>query len=396
MGSTTPPPPSSLPNTTSPPLPDKTSPLLVLTHPTDHERRHTWSLTHTQWGPALTHDGYVRREAYMTTVPLAKDGGITHWILTDGTLPPDARPIYSSCETLRKRAVRTAGTDGGLADGIAHGVGSVFTDPRFRGRGYAGRMMAEVGERLRGWQAEGGREVLCSVLYSDIGKTFYARSGWAPFSSRHVAFAPAGEGVERNGGGDGGARTIGYHELAELCSVDEKLLRREMVERGRDGKTCVALVPDLDQLLWHLMREDYMTKHIFGRTPEVKGAVFGDPGRRVWAVWTRGYYGGLENREGNTLHVLRVVIEDEGQSDEYLARGFREIVKIAQAEAKEWLSQDVQLWNPSPKLARVIMESRLDCEHVDRDTESIASLFWYGEGETTEVDWVANEKFGWC
>ncbi|KAK0744082.1 hypothetical protein B0T18DRAFT_392741 [Schizothecium vesticola] len=390
MGSTTPPPPSS--------FPDKTSPSLVLAHPTDHERRLTWSLTHAQWGPALTHDGYVRREAYMTTVPLAKDGGITHWILTDGSLPPDARPIYSSCETLRKRAVRTTtGTAGDLVDGIAHGVGSVFTDPRFRGRGYAGRMMREVGERLRGWQAGGEKEVLCSVLYSDIGKAFYARSGWAAFASRHVAFRPAAGWVAgRNGCEDGGARTIGYHELAELCSVDEKLLRREMAERGRQGRTCVALVPDLDQLLWHLMREDYMTKHIFGRTPPVKGAVFGEPGRRVWAVWTRGYYGGLESREGNTLHVLRVVMEDEGQPDEYLARGFREIVRIAQAEATEWLSQDLQLWNPSPKLATAIKESGLDCEFVDRDTESIASLMLYGESETTDVDWVANEKYGWC
>ncbi|KAK1836875.1 hypothetical protein QBC39DRAFT_337530 [Podospora conica] len=251
-------------------------------------------------------------------------------------------------------------------------------------------MMRELGGVLKTWQGGG----VCSVLYSDIGKRFYAREGWRVFEARHVAFPPAGD--ERKGDGDGGARTIGYHELAELCDVDERLLRREMEGRGREGRTCVALLPDLEQLLWHLMREDYMTKHIFGRTPAVKGAVFGEPGKRVWAVWTRGYYGGLESRQGNTLHILRVVMEDEGLPEEYLVQGFREVIGIAQAEAAEWLSQDVQLWNPSAKLGRIIKASGLDCEYVDRETESIPSLMWYGEGETTDVEWIANEKYGWC
>ncbi|KAK0636484.1 hypothetical protein B0T17DRAFT_482579 [Bombardia bombarda] len=424
MGSTQNLPPSS---SSSSSLPDASSPSLILTRPTAQELARTWSLTHPMWGPALSHDDYLKRELYLTTVPLAKDGGLSHWILTIASQPPDQRPILSSCESLRKMTISAPHADGApLVDGVAHGIGSVFTDPQFRGRGYASRMMQELGRRLRRWQVANtadmpddivdasddpsklGPQSLFSVLYSDIGKTFYARSGWAPFESSHVAFPAvpgAASGLEPQNGYRGArARAVGYHELAELCSADEELLRAGLLARrakgGKGGgKTCVALLPSLDQLLWHLMREDFMTKHIFGRTPAVKGAVYGDEvGRRVWAVWTRGYYGGLDKVEGNTLFILRFVVEGVGDEKAYLREGVRAIVQIAQAEAAEWRSQDVQMWNPDERVRGLIEASGLKYEYVERDKESITSLMWYGEGEgsTEELDWVANEKYGWC
>ncbi|KAK3319020.1 hypothetical protein B0H66DRAFT_255041 [Apodospora peruviana] len=400
--------------------PDVGSPSLILTRPTPAERTKVWTMTHPKWGAALTLDDYLGREVYLTTVPLAKDGGLTQWILTDSTFPPDQRPILSSCESLRKRALSASSSSSGeLIEGIAHGIASVFTDPQYRGRGYASRMMRELGKVLRRWQVKdkndqqsetssdaSGPESLFSVLYSDIGKTFYARNGWAPHASSHVQFAPvhgASSGLEPQNGyrttSQNVAKPIGYHELAELCSVDERLLRETLKHRvTQEGKkNAAAILPDLDSLLWHLMREDYMTKHIFGQTPAVKGAVWGEEkGKRMWAVWTRGYYGGLEKIEGNTLHILRFVVEDEGAEVECLREGFRSIVQIAQAEAAEWRSQDVQMWNPTPLTKKLVEGCGLEYEFVERDKESIASLMWYGEGQSEEVDWVANEKYGWC
>ena len=321
-------------------------------------------------------------------MPLARDGGIAHWILTTKSNNDDgSRPILSSCESLRKRAVYCKAGSDVVVEGWAHGIGSVFTEEGFRGRGYASRMMRELAGRLRG-------QGLFSVLYSDIGKTFYARHGWAPFESCHVAFRPVVGGVGEGAGGL--ARPIGYHELAELCAVDERLLRADLVRRAKGGRTCVALLPELDALLWHLMREDYMTKCIFGKTPSVRGAVAGEPGKRVWAVWIRGYYGGLKKEEGNTLHILRVVVEDPEQPADELVDGFRSILQMAQAEAAEWRTQDVQVWNPTPKIRGLIDKCGIGYEFIDRDKESIASLMWYGEEPTAELDWVANEKYAWC
>lgn len=441
MGSQTDTIPASSPSFPPDSLPDASSPRLVLAHPTPAERARTWSLTHPLWGPALSRADYLAREAYLATVPLARRGGLTHWILTVAGLEPDRRPVLSSCETLRKRAVYAPASGNGDGDGddqvregVAYGVASVFTDPAFRGKGYASRMLSELARKLRrgktggkgpvngdgeGEGEDGAGELedsLFSVLYSDIGKTFYARHGWMPFPSTHVSFKPRSRPAQSSGGdgdGNGGgggqqeeekeeeaaavARTIGYHELAELCSVDERLVRAELARRARAaGRTQAALLPELDAMLWHLMREDFMTQRIFGRTPAVRGAVAGEPGRRVWAVWTRGYYGGLRRTDGNTLHVLRVVVEDETRPDEELAAGLRAVVRTAQAEAAEWNTPEVHVWNPPPRLRGLVEKCGVEHEFVVRDKNSIASLMWHGEEPTVDVDWVANEKFAWC
>ncbi|KAL1841328.1 hypothetical protein VTJ49DRAFT_7165 [Mycothermus thermophilus] len=462
-------------------LPDASSPELVLVHPSPAELARTWRHTYPSWGAALPSErDYLDREAYLTMAPLGRDGGLTRWILTIRGLPADERPILSSCESLRKRAVvalpaakgnkerRENGFGEGkeevvVVDGIAHAIGSVFTEPAYRGRGYASRMMREVGERLRTWQAERTPIItttntpprtLFSILYSDIGKHFYARHGWAAFPSTHVAFKPASitNGSPsvtnehpisplRNGNNNNNDRSrvspppsppspspaaahatrhstatatpIGYHELAELCATDERLLRADLARRAQiDITAAAAILPDLDAMLWHLMREDFMTKRIFGRTPTVRGAVAGSPGRRVWAVWMRGYYGCVNDSKAegkNILHILRVVIEDDnnnnndsskggderGEEDEDLVEGFRSIIRLAQREAAAWKTHEVQVWNPPARVGRLVAKCGIPYEVVERDMSSIPSLMWYGEGETGEVEWVANEKYAW-
>jgi hypothetical protein len=40
----------------------------------------------------------------------------------------------------------------------------------------------------------------------------------------------------------------------------------------------------------------------------------------------------------------------------------------------------------------------LEHSEVEREEESIASLMWYGEGSgaSDDIEWVGNEKYGWC
>jgi GNAT superfamily N-acetyltransferase len=391
-------------------LPSAEHPDLVLAESTEAELQYVWGLHHPMWGPALKIEDYLAREEFLMTVPLAKNGGVTHWILTDRNAPPDNRPIYASCESLRKRALASRlGPDGPLVqDGIAHGVASVFTNPEYRGKGYASRMMKELGPRLAEWsegrkgpqseEKNGNARSLFSVLYSDIGKTFYAKTGWEAFESTHLSFKPAAAAAGEAPSPD--VKLLGYHDLAMLCHLDENLLRAKMEQAARSlpssgKKACAALVPELDQILWHLMREDFMTKHIFHKTPEARGALFGEAGRRIWAVWMRGYYGGLDKIEGNTFHILRFVVEDENSPEDYVTEGFRAIIRVAQAEAAEWRSFDVQMWNPSELLRRAADRSGIKYEFVDREKDSIPSLMWYGDEPTTAVDWIANEKYAW-
>ena len=159
----------------------------------------------------------------------------------------------------------------------------------------------------------------------------------------------------------------------------------------------MALVPDHDTMQWHHMREDFVANKIFGKKPTIKGAICGEPGSQIWAVWTRAFYGPIKPESGNTLHILRLVIEDEKDTDEN-ADKLKAILEIAQGEAKEWQLNHVEVWNPTEITKKLIQRTRLEHTEVEREEESIASLMWNGEGSGTSdsIEWVGNEKFGWC
>ena len=354
-----------------------------------------WTINYASWGGALSLPNYLKREQYLATGPLGANGGLTHWILVDSTLPPNKRATLASCESLRKRAL-VAYPNGPVREVITHGIGSVYCNPSYRGKGYAGRMLRELGPTLRTWQT--GEKVECefSILYSDIGKTFYAGLGWHPFPSSHLSSASSSSSKN---GGNHKAKALGVTDLKELCETDEKYIRNCM-ERVNDGKIHVATIPDHETMKWHHRREQFLCSHIFPNrpAPSVKGAISGESqGSRIWAIWTRSFSGPLVPESDNALHILRLVIEDEKVSDDNV-EGMKGILEIAQKEAKEWKLEHVELWNPTDVARALVQRAGLEYSQVDREAESIPSLMWYGEGsgKVDEIEWVGNEKFGWC
>lgn len=152
-----------------PDLPPSDSLDLALLHPTPEEKIATWNMNGQAWRGRMDLPTYVRRETHLEDQAFTRDGGVTFWILVDISLPPNKRPILASCESLRKRALMARG-NGLLKDITSHGIGSVFCDPAYRGRGYAQRMIIELGHKLDYWQQETGQRASFTVLYSDIGK----------------------------------------------------------------------------------------------------------------------------------------------------------------------------------------------------------------------------------
>jgi GNAT superfamily N-acetyltransferase len=384
-------------------LPDANSSSLHLAHPTPEEKAATWKLNSAAWGRALSLESYIKREEHMMNAPLAKNGGITYWVLVDKNVPPNERVILASCESIRKPAL--VGKDGSVVEVVSHGIGSVFCNPAHRGRGYASRMMAELGKTLQTWQIGGKKMCMFSVLWSDIGKGFYTTHGWNPFPSTHIEF-PADFSHA-----DSPAKALELRDLEKLCEGDVASVRRTIVG-SRDGKTRVAIVPNFEQMKWHHVREDYMCQHVLGRKPTVRGAIIGEPGHRVWANWSRTFYGPLEGPSGNTLHILRLVIEDEvpsgflnettgpnidSESLERLAKALRAVLEAAQAEAAKSRLLRVELWNPSPLVQVLVKKTGLVHGMVEREKDSISCLMWYGEGSGNidEIEWIGNEKYGW-
>jgi hypothetical protein len=212
------------------------------------------------------------------------------------------------------------------------------------------------------------------------------------------------------------ARPLYAEDLAELCRIDEALVRKSLEARPKDSNTAVAFVPDIETIRWHHAREDFVGTELHGKTPKVKGAIVGtEEGKRVWCYWTRMWYNqNPQDAKGNTLHILRVVVEDEGHSswegsgmqhadgtstDHGHDDAIAALLLIAQQQAEEWKMEAVEAWNPSSETLAAAQKLEAKAQVVQRDMESIASLKWYPahEGRIAEsIDWIGNEKYGWC
>ncbi len=177
-------------------LPAADSPDIHLVPATELERTHCWRLNCDEWRGPLSTQQYFEREAHLERQTLVSNGKITFWILTLESQHEDehqARPILASCETLLKSAF--VAESGELCGILAHGIGSVYCRKEYRGKGYASRMMSELGKRLgEGWQQKNPCGVF-SILYSDIGQKFYARHHWKPMPSTHVSLLPIDQKV---------------------------------------------------------------------------------------------------------------------------------------------------------------------------------------------------------
>ncbi|MCJ1341581.1 hypothetical protein MMC09_006877 [Bachmanniomyces sp. S44760] len=398
-------------------LPSGTSPTLVLTHPTDLEQVERWKINGQIWRGSMSMETYIRRERHLANQAFTVNGGITFWILIDSADPPPAentpRQILASCETFRKRAL-VINRGGNLEECISHGVGSVFCKPEYRNKGYAARMMKEVGTKLKTWQQPPNQTARFSVLFSDIGKKFYARSGWNPFPSSHIALQPLFPS-------DGPAqhkvsiplepKALYAKDIPALCEKDESLLRTQMAQFDGPHPYQVALIPDAATIQWHHAREEFAAYELSRRNADYKGSVVvSEEGERIWCIWTRTFG---SPAEGNTLHILRLVIDgdseplgrvsepvDEEQTwSNARLMGIAAVLRAAQLEAAEWGMKEVQIWNPS-EVVQVAVRDVLGAKEglVHRDAASITCLRWYGngEGEANEIEWVANEKYGWC
>ncbi|KAF1840802.1 uncharacterized protein K460DRAFT_295557 [Cucurbitaria berberidis CBS 394.84] len=387
------------------------SPAIILVHPTEEEKLIQFNLNGAEWRGALSLEAYLRRETVLSQQTLTKDGGITYWILIDTSLPHQlGRPKLplASCETYRKKAL--VWQDGKLQEVICHGIGSVFCASHLRRRGYAQRLMTELGKALRTYQTDEKTQSLFSVLYSDIGKKFYKDFGWEPFDSSHVAL---NAGTSADASSLPAARPLYAEDLEELCEIDVASVRRNLESRPKGSKTAVALLPDIETIRWHHARENFVGMELHRKAPNIKGAIVGtEKGKRVWCYWTRMWYNqNPAEAKGNTMHILRLVIEDgvwgdtaasnvNGNSvDHSHDAAIAALLVVAQREAEEWKMEHVEMWAPTP--AALAAAQRLDpsAKVVARDTESIASLQWFPEHDgpvADKIDWIGNEKYGWC
>ena len=388
-------------------LPDSDSPNLHLTHPTSDECVKIWTTTSTSWRDSLTPPLYVQEQLFLTTVPLARNNGMTAWILVEKDSLPNRRRILCSCESFLKRSLMSDPC-GTIEKVIVHGIASVFCPPEYRRRGYARRHMIELAKVLRTWGSDQAK-ILGSVLYSDIGKDFYAKLGWQPNATNlHVEFLPT------NSQKSSLAQELVEDDLAELCRRDEAIIRAIMTKPICERRKALTILPDLDHMLWHIGKERFTTEWLFGKIPRAKGAIAGQPGSQVWAIWTHRYYTLPSSvPPSNVLYILRLVVEGDSSANkprsadanalqiaqqEKQAESLLAVLQHAQAEAAEWRLDHVKLWEPTPWVHDAITKGKVGHCLVEREEDSIASTLWYDSNRKfgAEPLWINNEHYAWC
>ncbi|TVY40621.1 hypothetical protein LOCC1_G006149 [Lachnellula occidentalis] len=377
-------------------LPESQSSNLGLSHPTADECVTIWNNSSASWKDSLTVPLYLEESLFLTTVPLAKDGGMTTWVLVDKN-PPLTNERFSAHRSF------TSTSNGKVSDAIVHGIASVFCPAELRALGYPPRMMRELAKILHGWQSEHAKCV-GSILYSDIGKTYYSKLGWQPnLTNFHVVFQPSRKPDQPLVI----AHAIEAGSLAELCIRHEAMIRRAMAAPAEAINMRMTIVPDLDHMLWHIRKEEFACDLLFGKVPHAVGAIAGPPGSQVWVLWTHRCYEHPDaDSTDNTLYILRLVIEshverklssDANTKHDEQVGYLKAVLQAAQTEAAEWRLDQVKLWDPIPVVQELIVQSGIDHLVVERE-DSIASGLWYDENGEASVAplWMNNEHFAWC
>jgi hypothetical protein len=456
-------------------LPHHTSPHLQLLIATPAENAAQTVSNSAEWRGPLTQEVYLRREAHLATQDLTRDGGLTAWLLIDTTSASGKGEssilsdqdgerrrgrILCGCETIRKRAL-TKVDDGPVREVVCYGVASVFCSEELRGRGYAGRMIEELGKRLEGnldlptlkeSRGDDGEPVksaasieterpLFSVLFSDIGRKFYAARGWRAYPSTHIALPAASAPDDSTSSAAPSnlppVRLLSTADLPSLCARDEVLIRTRLAHTKSQThqNPAIAIIPDHATIAWHHARENFFARELGGReSPKFKGGLVylqppnaspqgttGDSsggGGKIWCYWNRVWTEHNDDKDPNTLYILRlaaddeevmnkVLVEEEGDAaDDVVVEAVAALLHAARVQAREWGMKKVCMWSPSGvsvAAARRLMlqESGQDAADairiITRENDSITSLRWFGEGGAgRELEWWCNEKFQWC
>ncbi|KAK5948450.1 hypothetical protein OHC33_010484 [Knufia fluminis] len=380
-------------------LPPKSDPNVVLERASRPEYEQTWRLNSSEWKGFLSEPSYLDREQYLLGAEVTREGGSTGWILTSPELPKTedgSRPILAACETTRKHAY--VAKDGKIDKVVSHGIGSVYCRPEYRGRGYAGKMIEELGKKLETHQQLKEAKGRFSVLYSDIGTKFYAKYGWHAFPSTHINLKPidnAGEHHQRRAEitPPPQIEDLKYENLAALPLTPNLERKLAKMSSANPSKTFVAFRPDLPNFQWHFMREEFLAEALGREKPQIKGAI--DRKTGIALIWVRTY---SEEPSGWHLNVLYTHIPEDTVPTDEKKKSLSALLLRAQYEAHVWdMVAGLEVWDPSEEvvLAAKAIAYGNEIEVFSRDQEHVCSLKWNGS-EADDVVWLANERYSWC
>lgn len=197
------------------------------------------------------------------------------------------------------------------------GIGAVFTFTPHRGRGHAGTMISAAHKIM----VERGDAF--SLLYSDIGATYYARLGYQEVDPRPVSLKVPEKGSEPKG--------VNRMHRADI----DLLLRLRQME---DERTPFAILRNTDYFRFLLARWSYPTSH---HGPERWES-------RVMLAGSEGYMWALFMHTGNEPGKARLMEFAEATPGAALPRLLDDLF----AECRRRDVKQLDAWMPGTRVAR--------------------------------------------
>ncbi|KAK7942636.1 uncharacterized protein PG986_011749 [Apiospora aurea] len=190
---------------------------------TQHHRLQCRKLAAAAFGPPLSEQDYLEREAYLDQQPLTQHGGWRTWCPRTTTEP--AGQVVSACKTIqRSLLVRESGT---VSERKGYCIASVVTHPEFRGRELASALLQQ---HLGRW-LDGPGDAFASMLYTSIGN-FYHDRGWRMLPAYQLTLSFPTPGLRSPW-----SLAIPTTRLLEKAEISELCLRDVETRPPRGGGT---------------------------------------------------------------------------------------------------------------------------------------------------------------
>ncbi|RAW24075.1 hypothetical protein PC110_g19497 [Phytophthora cactorum] len=349
---------------------------------------------HEHWGaPLLTVEQWQHKDEAQRVTPFSQAGAL-YWALVDRTEKDSSTSdadlvagrdlLYCHCKTLRFDCVYRR-SSGEIERGYSYQVSSVYTLPDFRKRGLASFFLTEVAKQL-----EKLPNPLISVLYSDVGPTFYDKLGWKYHPSKAATLEVA---HPRNAISDDSSAELETmlldDNLAKFLESDNARLVTEL--SGGDkfiGKEAFLILPTRDSIEWQFINGvHYAQVAGFDELPSCCGVKVND---NAFALW-------WHNLKESTLYVSRARFPDSGDN---AAATTRVLLNAALQEARKFKLKKVVIWDPPSGLVRDEVCRLLEIEVAERNLSlSSAMVFRHEniqEGAAAPLPrWFCNEKYAW-
>ncbi|KAJ7293897.1 hypothetical protein C8J57DRAFT_1457858 [Mycena rebaudengoi] len=354
--------------------------------------RRTWAY----WGKGQTLAEHLVRDAQLPA-ELQLEGCTVVWVLAPRDAPTTV-DFKCACRTFKRAGiVRVAGPGAPMVeDVVGYGIATLFTPPEYRGKGYARHLMRllhwvladeallPAGDFPAAWGAPplrlpGPAQARFSILYSDVGPTYYSacgpvpgdRGGWVMRGATTTVWDVASALPQA----DGLSQWTALDEagVSKLWTEDAEKMWGDM-KRG-DAGLSFTFLPTHGVAAFQHRRLHILLDRLVKPPMTAWGAV-SSTNTDAYATWTVDPIPPTPS----TLSVTRIRADPDV---------FPDLVGHMVEVARTHNLQHVEVWNLPEQLEA--LARTLGARTFERE-EHLPAFKWYGAESEEDVTWAFNER----